>query len=143
MNDFSAEDIERLAANNMLMPEGLSFPQQMFFVTMRGIYKDLKSGMITKDQAKKEKLSVLAEFTKQNTQRVVSEKIFIEWQSNIKQSEELRHKLRKGINAGESIDTMFYTACTCIAAMTGDATLSGSDVKAQIEKFKLSEVSNV
>lgn len=140
MNDFTPESIERIAANGLPTPDGLSSPQQMFFVIMRGIYRDFKAGVTTKEQAKKEKLIALAEFTKQNTQRVVSEKIFIEWQSNIKQSEELRHKLRKGINAGESIDTMFYTACTCIAAMTGDATLSGSDVKAQIEKLKKSEV---
>lgn len=60
-----------------------------------------------------------------------------EWQTGLKVSNEFRIRLHKALESGEGIDVLFPLACTCIAAMTGDKTLLGSEVK---EKLKARQI---
>ena len=57
--------------------------------------------------------------------------------NGIRVSDEFRCKLRKGIRDGEEIERLFPRACTCISALTGDATLAGSKVMRDLEARQL------
>ena len=46
---------EKEAERGSPMPEGLELPDQLAYQFLRGLYRDLRSGTITKDQALEEK----------------------------------------------------------------------------------------
>lgn len=48
-------DIEQLAANNEEMPDNLSMPEQLLFLTLRTLYQNYHSGGVSRERAKREK----------------------------------------------------------------------------------------
>jgi len=56
------EALERAAADGKPMPEGLTGPERQLFIAMRGLYYQLKVGIIDREQAKKEKRHLVNDF---------------------------------------------------------------------------------
>ena len=53
------EELERSAAKNAPMPDGLEVPEQYLFLALRGLYLAYRFGGMEKTQAKQEKTKVL------------------------------------------------------------------------------------
>lgn len=117
------------AANNEILPDGLSYPQQCLYLAMRGLYQQHKSGFIPLEVAVHDKAALLSEYEKAEA---LHSKYLATWQTfseQIKVSDEFRVKLKTGLRDGENLQELFELACTCVAVLTGDSTLSGSKVK--------------
>ena len=48
-------NLEQLAAKGEEMPDGLSVPEQLLFLTLRELYKNFRSGTVNRERAKQEK----------------------------------------------------------------------------------------
>ena len=55
-------DIEKIAMHSDDMPDGLNSAEQLLFLSFRFLYESHRRGMITREQAKKEKQSILSRF---------------------------------------------------------------------------------
>jgi hypothetical protein len=51
-------ELEKLAASNSKLPEGLTAPEQLYFLQLRILHREYKAGM-TKEQCVKEKRELL------------------------------------------------------------------------------------
>ncbi len=51
--------LERAAAKNVPMPDGLEMPEQYLFLSMRGLYLAYRTGGVAKEQAKREKTAII------------------------------------------------------------------------------------
>ena len=56
------EELERRALRSESLPDGITQPQQLLFLSLRVLYREYRSKVITRDEAKKEKAMLLAEF---------------------------------------------------------------------------------
>jgi hypothetical protein len=57
---MNIDDIERAArTGNTLLPDDLTMPRQMLFLSLRALYQSFRAGTITKDHAHSEKLKIL------------------------------------------------------------------------------------
>lgn len=56
------EALERAASAGKPLPDGLTGPEKMLYITMRGLYAQYRSGVISLDQAKKEKRLLINDF---------------------------------------------------------------------------------
>lgn len=56
------EQLERLAAKNAPIPDGLDVPQQYLFLSLRSLYALYHTGGIGKEQAKREKTCILEQY---------------------------------------------------------------------------------
>lgn len=52
---MTTEELERLAASNNEMPDGLALPEQLLYLTLRTLYQNFHSGALNKERAKREK----------------------------------------------------------------------------------------
>lgn len=57
-------DLERIAMRNDPMPDNLSFQDQVLYQGLRYLYRQFKSGTITREQGAKEKKALLLEHSK-------------------------------------------------------------------------------
>ena len=55
-------DIERAARNNAELPEKLTQPEQLLFLSLRAIYRDYKTKAIDRETGAKEKRKALAAY---------------------------------------------------------------------------------
>lgn len=56
---LKADELNKMAAHGEPMPDGLTQPEQMYFQTMRLLYRQYNNGVIDRDQAVKEKRQAL------------------------------------------------------------------------------------
>lgn len=56
------EELERLAAKSEPLPDGLTLPEQWLYLSLRLLYKEHKAGMVTREQAAKEKRAILDQY---------------------------------------------------------------------------------
>ena len=59
---MTTEELERLAATDSEMPEGLSMPDELLFLTLRTLYQNFHSGAVNRDRAKREKSRIYAAY---------------------------------------------------------------------------------
>ena len=52
---MTTDELERLAATDVEMPEGLAMPEQLLFLTLRELYSNFRSGAVNRERAKREK----------------------------------------------------------------------------------------
>lgn len=52
---MTTEELERLAATDAEMPEELTMPEQLLFLTLRELYSNFRSGAVNRERAKREK----------------------------------------------------------------------------------------
>ena len=58
---MNLNELERTAAKGEAMPDGLNQPEQLLFISLRTLYMEFRSGLITKEQAALEKQKLLEE----------------------------------------------------------------------------------
>ena len=66
-------DLERLAASDAEMPDELTMPEQLLFLTLRELYKNFRSGTVNRERAKREKGRILVAYKGLSTQYEVVE----------------------------------------------------------------------
>lgn len=59
---MNQEQLERLAAKNAPLPDGLDVPQQYMFLSLRSLYALYHASGIDKEQAKQEKTRILDQY---------------------------------------------------------------------------------
>lgn len=52
---MTTDDLERLAAADVEMPDDLEMPEQLLYLTLRTLYQNFRSGAVNRDRAKREK----------------------------------------------------------------------------------------
>lgn len=56
------EQLERLAASDEEMPDGLAMPEQLLFLSIRELYKNFRSGAVNRERGKREKNRILVSY---------------------------------------------------------------------------------
>ena len=56
------DELERAACSGKPIPDGLGFPEKCLYIAMRGLYVQYRSGVISLNQAKKEKRLLINDF---------------------------------------------------------------------------------
>ena len=82
---------ERQAMNGDEMPDGLSYPDQIMFLSLRMVYAQLKQGIIDRDTAVRDKKKLVKEYE----QYSYVEQIGKEWVDIIRRTELARSEYRK------------------------------------------------
>ena len=59
---MTTDELERLAASEEEMPDGLTMPEQLLFITLRELYKNFRSGAVNRERAKREKSRILVAY---------------------------------------------------------------------------------
>lgn len=59
---MTTEELERLAATDAEMPEGLTMPEQLLFLTLRELYSNFRSGAVNRERAKREKSRIFVAY---------------------------------------------------------------------------------
>jgi hypothetical protein len=119
------------------MPDNAPLHEQMCYFALRHLYEDYRRGVVNVQAAHDEKVRLRNAFERAVSTEQTRDMLRDEWQTGLKVSNEFRIRLHKALESGEGIDVLFPLACTCIAAMTGDKTLLGSEVK---EKLKARQI---
>lgn len=52
---MTTDELERIAASDAEMPDGLDMPEQLLFFTLRQLYSNFRNGAVNRDRAKREK----------------------------------------------------------------------------------------
>lgn len=91
MSEEFSKDLERQAMNGDEMPNGLGYPEQILYLSLRLLYKSLRLGAIERPTAIKEKKQLMDEY------RVYKfrEKMGEEWVEVTKNTELARAAYRK------------------------------------------------
>lgn len=55
--------IEKLAASDAEMPDDLSMPEQLLFLTLRTLYQNFRNGSVNRDRAKREKSRIYVAYS--------------------------------------------------------------------------------
>lgn len=82
---------ERQAMNGDEMPDGLEYPDQIMFLSLRMLYAQLKQGIIDRETAVREKKKLAKEYE----QYSFVEQMGKEWVQAIKETELARAEFRK------------------------------------------------
>lgn len=61
---MTTEELERLAATDSDMPDGLDMPEQLLFLTLRTLYQNFRSGAVNRGRAKREKSRIYVAYQK-------------------------------------------------------------------------------
>ena len=86
------ELIERQAANLQPMPDGLSGPEQLLFLSLRTVYRDYRAGAINTDQAKREKAEVVKAYRLYAARDAAGENLM----ERLRRSELVRREIERG-----------------------------------------------
>ena len=87
---MSPEQIEILAMNNKPMPDNLSPPQVMLFQTMAALYARYRTGIISREQGRKNKSAILCAYQRMNNEYEQFLAICREYQKRIVNGYDLR-----------------------------------------------------
>lgn len=131
------KEIEQAVVRHLPLEDGTPLHEQMCYSTLCSLYADYNRGQIDTAAATQEKRRLLRAYSEAATKYEMNERLRDGWCNGIRVSDEFRCKLRKGIRDGEDIERLFPLACTCISALTGDATLAGSKVMRELEARQL------
>ncbi len=61
---MTAEELERLAASDSDMPDDLSMPDELLFLTLRTLYQNFHNGIVNRERAKREKSRIMVAYGK-------------------------------------------------------------------------------
>lgn len=72
-------EIERAAASGKEMPDAIASPEQAAYISFRGLYHDWHAGIVTKEQAAREKKKILAEYDNLSQMRNMFQDSLCRW----------------------------------------------------------------
>lgn len=70
---MTVNEIERLAADNAELPEGLEIPEQLLFFSLRELYSNYRNGAVNRDRAKREKSRIFAAYERLKSEYKITE----------------------------------------------------------------------
>lgn len=83
-------EFERQAMNGDPVPHGLSQVDQLFYLQLRALYYQYRSGWITRDRGTEDKKRLIAEYTKRlDTQKFIDD--LTEWHVRLRKRIEAAH----------------------------------------------------
>lgn len=127
------KEIETLTAKSGEMPPQMPLHEQMLHTALCCLYRDYQSGALDQGTATREKRRLRIAYEQAASRTDEHQRLREERLESIRVSEEFRSQLRKALNDGQELDVLFPLACTCIAVLTGDKTLLGSEVTRKLE----------
>lgn len=83
---MTTDELERMAASDAEMPDGLDMPEQLLYITLRQLYSNFRSGTVNRDRAKREKGRIYVSYRVLRLEHDVS-----------KQHMEIRERLKHNI----------------------------------------------
>ena len=109
------KEIEQIVARNEDLPENADLHERWAYHLLNELYREFRSKMITPDQAKLKK--AFEDHAKQMDEYF---KMYMDYQNNVKLSEEFRRAVNKRECLNDGIEELFLQACKVISAMTMD-----------------------
>lgn len=91
MSEEFSKDLEKQAMNGDEMPDGLGYPEQIAYLSLRLLYKQLRSGFVTRPVAIVEKKKLMDEYRLYKFRERMGE----EWVEVVKRTELARAAYRK------------------------------------------------
>ena len=73
------KELERAASAGKSVPDGLTAPEKALYIAMRGVYWQYREGVITLEQAKREKMLLTKDFDKLEMLMKAQEKALKSW----------------------------------------------------------------
>lgn len=70
---MTTDELERLAAADAEMPDGLEMPEELLYLTLRTLYQNFRSGAVNRDRAKREKSRIYVAYNGLKTQYKATE----------------------------------------------------------------------
>lgn len=92
MNDAEFDALQTAAFNGETLPDGLSGPEQLLFLSLRTVYRDYRAGAINKNQAKREKAEAVKAYRLNAARDAVGENLM----ERIRRSELVRREIERG-----------------------------------------------
>lgn len=114
------DEMDRLACIHSAIPEGLRQYEQIYFLSMRSLYREFIGGFVSHEQAAREKLLLRREYYRERDSRRRCFAMYCQYQENIRNSQLVKIEILKGAKGVADINGLFLLACRCIAAMTHD-----------------------
>lgn len=75
---MTEDELERLAATDAEMPDGLAMPEQLLYITLRTLYQNFRSGAVNRERGKREKSRIyVAYYGLKNEYRATEEHVDI------------------------------------------------------------------
>ena len=109
------KEIEQIVARNEDLPENADLHERWAYHLLNELYREFRSKMITPDQAKLERDRNYSDWS--NDEYF---KMYMDYQNNVKLSEEFRRAVNKRECLNDGIEELFLQACKVISAMTMD-----------------------
>lgn len=128
------KEIEQAVVKRQPLHSGASLHEQMCFITLRSLYTDYSRRVVDQRRATMEKKEIAHAFQEAQAKDQISARLRADWVKGVQASDELRCELQKGILSGMDAEELLLIACECVAAATGDRTLSKEKVKRQRKK---------
>ena len=88
------KSMERAAMHGEVLPGGLSLAGQKFYLALRTLYRDSKAGAISKEDAAKEKKSLVEAYTMEHSKEEFLDRSTVSLQSRIETAAENFRKNR-------------------------------------------------
>lgn len=83
---MTTDELERLAASDEEMPDGLGLPEQLLLLTLRELYGNFRSGVVNRERAKREKSRIYVAYQGLSNEYKI-----------VEQNTEIRQRLQKNI----------------------------------------------
>lgn len=114
---MTAAELERRAAAGLSMPDHLTAPEGLLYLSLRRIYHDWHTGLLPKPEAKREKQQVLAQYERYAAALEETNRL-----CGIRDTEALRRAYHLAKHKGAAPDELLGLACQIIRTATGDKT---------------------
>ena len=131
--DFA--ELERLAAHETPMPEGISLSAQAAYLALRALYREYHRGGVGKEQAAAEKRLIRKEYAQRRENEEHLKEVIHRWQEDIRASEAIRAEIN--LAEDKTPAELFLMAVECISRMTGDRAFLKNGEKVQERQMRL------
>lgn len=129
------KEIEDFAKSNKPVSNLVPYPVTNCYVRLMDLYRRFKLQIITADVAAIEKKKYKTMFDNESLSYTQYMKSISDWQTNIRESCEIRSEINKAINNKQKIEDILALCTDCIFKLTGDTVLK-SNLDGYIDLYK-------
>ena len=110
------KEIELSASQNRKPDIRMTMPERCLYTSLRVLYRQYRSKQLSREDAKAEKLKIIAECTEYEKHYNECCAMYAQYQENIRQCGQILNDIEKSYNVTE----IALLACTAISLMTSD-----------------------
>lgn len=114
--------LERTAAAGNALPDGLRPPEQLLFLSLRHIYRDYYAGLLTREQAHREKEQTMQQYRRYADMLDDTRRMCHAFVAVTNDTEPLRRAYHLAKRKGAPPEELLALACQIIRTATGDKT---------------------